>query len=346
MRLFILAAIIILLASCTDSKEKPDVSNIKVNVKVERFDEDFFSLDTNDLSGSMDRLYKKYPSFMPVYFEFFSPVNFMVQQQGKSYKQAVTEYYRDIKPLANSVQKRFPGVNNIQKGLDKYLRYVKYYYPSFKLPAVLTSVESLNPENKDEIYGTLYFRDTLVISLQMFLGKNFKVYDPTQYFDYLRRRFEPQYIVPNSIRAIANTIYTDSSDNASLVEQMIEKGKQWYLLDHFLPDMPDSMKTYFTGDQLKWCKKNEGNIWGSILTNTPDLYTVDQERIQNYLGEAPFTPDMPHDMQGNGAPGNIGQWVGWQIVKKFAGQKPNFKLQEVLATPAKKIFMEAEYKPK
>ena len=346
MRLFSFAIVVILLTSCSNSKGKPDVSNIKVNITVQRFDKDFFALDTNNLSASMERLYKKYPAFIPEYFEYFCPVNFMVQQQGKTYPQAVTEYYRDIKPLADSVQKKYPDADFIKKGMDNYLRYIKYYYPSFKIPAVLTSVESLNPENKDEIYGTLYFRDTLVISLQMFMGNNFSVYDPTQYFDYLRRRFEPQYIVPNSIRAIANDIYNDTSQNATLIEQMVEKGKQWYLLDHFLPDVPDSLKTFYTNAELKFCKANEGNIWSSIITNTPDLYTVDQERIQNYLGEAPFTQDMPHDVPGASAPGNIGQWVGWQIVKKFAQQNPNMKLQDVLNTSAKKIFLEAKYRPK
>src|SRR4029078_4847638 len=112
----------------------------------------------------------------------------------------------------------------------------KYYFPDFSMPSVFTSVESLNPENKQEIYGTLYFRDTLVISLQMFLGQNYPAYDPTLYYDYLRRRFEPPYIVPNSIRSVVNELYADTSQESSLIEQMIEKGKQWYILDHVLPD--------------------------------------------------------------------------------------------------------------
>jgi len=114
------------------------------------------------------------------------------------------------------------------------------------------------------------------------------------------------------------------------------------MLDHFLPDTPDSLKTFFTQRQLDWCRQNEGNIWGSILSNTPDLYTVDKERIQNYLGEAPFTQDMPHEE----SPGNIGQWVGWQIVKKYASEHPQTDFRQLLQTPAKKIFQEARYKPK
>jgi hypothetical protein len=341
MRLFYIAVISVLLISCTHHEGKPDVSNIKVNVKIERFDKDFFSLDTNHLSTSIQQLNEKYPTFLPLYFEYLSPINFIVHQQGKSYDTALIEYYRDIKPLYDSAQKRFSDLSKVKRGLDDNLRYVKYYFPSFKIPAVVASVESLNPENPQEIYGTTYYHDTLIISLQMFLGKDFQVYDPTQYFDYLRRRFEPQYIVPNSLRAIANVLYPDTTQGASLIEQMVDKGKQWYLLDKFLPDTPDSLKTGYTNKQLAWCKENEGNIWGSILSNASDIYTVDQEMIQNYIGEAPFTQNMPQV-----SPGNIGQWVGWQIVKKYADVHPEISVQQILATPAKKVFQESKYKPK
>ena len=52
----------------------------------------------------------------------------------------------------------------------------------------------------------------------------------------------------------------------ALVEQMIEKGKQWWLLDKFLPATPDSLKTGYTKQQLKWCEENEGLIWNEIIT--------------------------------------------------------------------------------
>jgi uncharacterized protein YjaZ len=46
------------------------------------------------------------------------------------------------------------------------------------------------------------------------------------------------------------------------------------------------------------------------------------------------------------SPGNIGQWIGWRIVQKFAAQNEKLTLQKVLATPARKIFEESKYKPR
>ena len=303
-------------------------------------------MDTNRLDQSLNELNKKYPAFLPLYAEFLSPINPMVKQQGKTYDEAVKIYFRTLKPLADAVEKKYSNLNNVQNGLEKGFKYVKHYYPSFKVPAVIASVESFNPDDPQEVYGSTFYHDTLIISLQMFLGKDFGGYDPVQYPDYLRRRFNEEFIVPNSIRAIVNSIYADTSESASLIELMIEKGKQWYLLDKFLPDTPDSLKTGFTKNQTDFIEKNEGNIWGEFLKNTPDPYTLDQERLKNYLGEGPFTQDMPHDLEGNGTPGNIGQWIGWRIVEKFAANDPKMSVQEVLATPARKIFQEAKYKPK
>jgi hypothetical protein len=337
---FLLAAIIILLAACNNHKANPDVSDIRMDVKLQRFDRDFFSMDTSRMDQSIRQLSAKYPAFLPLYFEFLSPVNYIVRQQGKTYDQALREYYRMIRPLYDSTSARFRKMDDTEKELEEAFRYVKHYFPAFHTPPVLTSVESLNPENPQEIYGTTYFHDTLIISLQMFLGKDFNVYDPTKYFDYLRRRFEPEYIVPNSVRAIAGVLHPDSSQEAPLIDQMVEKGKIWYLLDHLLPNTPDSLKTFYTQNQLEWCRENEGNIWGYFSKNT-DLYSVDPETMQLYIGEGPFTQGRPES-----SPGNLGQWVGWQIVKKYAERFPDLKLKEVLATPARKIFQDSKYKPK
>jgi hypothetical protein len=330
------------LSSCKGKDGAPDVSGIHVPVHIIRFDQDFFSMDTAHIEPALNRLHQKYPAFLPLYFEFLTPVNFMVTQNGKTYAAAVNQFYQYIKPLYDSAQKKTGNLDAVKKGFEDNLRYVQYYFPNYRLPSIFTTVESLNPEEPQEIYGTALYHDTLIISLQMFLGKDFSQYDPTQYFDYIRRRFEPEYIVPNSIRAIALALYPDSSQDASLIEQFIEKGKQWWLLDHLEPNTPDSLKTFFTGEQLQWCRENEGNIWSTILRNNTDLYTHDKESIQGYLGEAPFTQDMPHET----SPGNIGQWIGWQIVRKFASRHSSLTLHEVLATPAKQIFQEAAYKPK
>jgi hypothetical protein len=333
------------LSACSNEDEAPDVSRIKTDVTIHRFDRDFFLLDTTQLPSSLARLKEKYPAFLPLYFEFFAPVRDIAQQQNIPFEEALLQYYRFIKPLYNAVDKKYGNLTDVEEGLEKNLRYVKHYFPAFETPVVLTSVESLNPENPDEIHGTTYYQDTLIISLQMFLGKDYEAYDPTRYPDYLRRRFEPEFIVPNSLRAIANEIYRDTSESGTLVEQMIEKGKQWWLLKKFLPNMPDSLITGYTAHQTKWVIAEEGNIWGYINQNE-NLFSVEQAAIQTYIGQAPFTQTLPHGDNGQGAPGNIGPWIGLRILQKFEERNKKLTVEQILRTPARRIFDGAKYKPK
>jgi hypothetical protein len=48
----------------------------------------------------------------------------------------------------------------------------------------------------------------------------------------------------------------------------------------------------------------------------------------------------------DGSPGNIGAWVGWQIVKKYAAVHNGIQPDELMRTPVRKIFEDAKYKPK
>jgi hypothetical protein len=107
-----------------------------------------------------------------------------------------------------------------------------------------------------------------------------------------------------------------------------------------MPGTADSLKTGYTQKQLDWCRANEGLIWNYFLTNE-NIETIEPDVIQNYIGESPTTQGMPAT-----SPGNIGQWVGCKIVKKFAEKDPSLKPSDVMNTPARKILTEARYKPK
>lgn len=335
MRQITILALTILLFSCNNKNNKPDVSDIKVDFKLERFEQSFFQIDTNHLANGLNQVYKQFPNFLPFYIEQILRLPSADTVAYPAIKQIIGSYA----PINDSLQKKYSNLNWLKEDLTKGFKYVKYYYPSYKIPNVITFIGTFDAP------GIVLTQRYLGIGLHQYAGKDFSVYKTPQlqevYPEYISRRFDKEYMVSNSMKAIVDDAYPDSSTGRPLIEQMIEKGKQWYLLDHFLPDTPDSLKTGYTKKQLNWVKENEGNIWGYFTANV-DIYTVDPGIIQDYIGEGPFTRGMPE----NASPGNIGQWVGWQIVKTFAEKKPELSVQQILSTPAKTIFQEAKYKPK
>ena len=122
---------------------------------------------------------------------------------------------------------------------------------------------------------------------------------------------------------------------------MIEEGKRMYVLDNVLPETADSLKTGYTASQLKGCYDNEAAIWNFFIGNNL-LYVNDPLQIRDYTNDAPRTETLGPD-----SPGNIGLFVGWQIVKKWMSEKGSaVDMQQLLQTDAKQIFQEAKYKPR
>src|SRR6185369_4673273 len=237
------------------------------------------------------------------------------------------------------LEKKYGNTAPIEKEIKHGFQFVKYYFPNYRIPGLITYAGPLDAP------GVAMTSHYLAIGLHQFAGKDFPGYQTAEveqmFPSYISRRFDPVYIPANCMKAIVDDLFPDKSSGLTFIEQIIEKGKQWWLLDKFMPETADSLKTGYTQDQLNWCKENEGQVWNAIIDFAGDLFTKNPAAIQNYIGEAPTTQGMPST-----SPGNIGPWVGWQIVKKFAEKNPSLKPAEVMNTPARKILDDAKYKPK
>lgn len=326
---------IIVLASCTNaSKNKPDVSAIKVSTQLERFEHLFFSIDTNHVAAGLASVYAK-SGFTKDFVENILQVR---MQDTVANTEVVVRFLRSYRPIYDSIKIKYQEFSSEKAEIEDGFRFVKHYFPDYKIPKLVTFIGTLDAP------GMVLTKDHLGIGLHQFGGKNFSVYQDPQvqqmYPAYISRRFDREYIAVNAMKSVADDLYPDNSTAKPLIEQMVEKGKSWYLLDHFLPDAPDSIKTGFTKKQMDWLKENEGNAW-SFITSQENLYSIEPHVIQTYIGEAPFTQNMPE-----ASPGNLGQWIGWRIVQAYAAKNEQLTLQQVLATPARKIFEESKYRPK
>ena len=333
MHRFLLAAIIVLVFGC-NNKNAPDVSHIRADVQIDRFEKDFFAIDTANLAEGLAQLRNGYPNFYPTFMRDILQVNPADTSSFPVIKTIINSY----RTFNDSIQLKYQNIDWLKHELSYSFKYVKYYFPDYKIPRVITFLGTLDAP------GVVLAPNYLGIGLQQYGGKYFSAYHTADvqqlYPSYISRRFDREYISVNCMKAVADDIYPDRSAGRPLVEQMIEKGKQWYLLDHFTPDAPDSAKTGYTQAQLDWVTENEGNVWAHIVKNE-NLYAIEPHVVQNYIGEAPFTQNMPES-----SPGNIGQWIGWRIVQKYADRNKKITLQQVIQLPSKTIFEGANYRPK
>ncbi len=332
----ILCCLSVFFASCNNGEKTPDVSDMKIQLTTQHFEKELFALDTANFSANLEKLIAKYPSFGE---NFLSTVlgtdPKWTADSVAAYVKGFADAYKNIYDTATLVFKDFtPYENEIKKGLQ----FVKHYFPNYKIPdKIITYIGPLNG------YGDILADDALIVGLHLHLGKTFSLYHSElvqqTYPEYISRRFEPDYIVVNSLKNIVLDLYPEKMEEKSLVQQMVEKGKRLYLLSKLLPGTDEYKLIGYTAEQLKDVYAHEKNVWDMFVQNNM-LQTIDENVIKNYIGESPKTQEL-----GDASPGNIGSFAGWQIVKKYMQKNPEITLQKLMATDADTIFQEAKYKP-
>lgn len=324
------------LFSCNSDEKIPDVSNIKIPLTTQRFEEDLFTPDTINFNAKLDQLVAKYPSFAENYLTTILGTDPKWSKDSTAaYVKGFVQSYKSLYDTSQVLFKNFtPYENEIRKGLQ----FVKYYFPNYKIPAKI--ITYIGPVDG---YGDIVAEDALIVGLHLHLGKNYSIYKSElvqqTYPEYMSNRFEPGTIATNALKNIVTDIYPEKLEDKTLVQQMVEKGKRLYVLSKLLPYEEASKLIGYTPVQLKDCYEHERNIWDLFAQNNL-LQTIDDNVIKNYIGESPKTQEL-----GDESPGNIGSFAGWQIVKKYMNKFPETSLVKLMVTDNDTIFQEAKYKP-
>jgi hypothetical protein len=332
---FVLLASGLLFYRCQNAgrDQAPDVSDIAVEVRLDRFDQALFALDTNKIADGLKALAIKYPDFLPF---FLTEIAHDQTNPNETPLEAISGFVTatQVRRIYDSCQVAYPDLNWLKKDLEQMLRYYRYYFPKKPLPRFVTAVT--------EFIGDAYaVNDSLVmIGLDMFLGEQFSGYDPEYFPQYLRRQFQKDYMTTKVALAMSSRI-AGPPPGEKILDYMIHNGKILYLMDRLLPAVPDSMKMGYTRAQMEGCYTNEQEVWARLLELNV-LYQNLNNKNQKIVMPSPSADNVFQE-----APGEIGNWVGWQIVKAFVQRNPDTSLEEMLNFKDSQQFLEqAKYKPK
>lgn len=347
-KIIISLLVFVIFLSCNSGKDVPDISGIKIDINVKRFEKDFFALDTNHLAESLQQLQQKYPGFTIDFTNNILGLNAagLIIANSKE-AVAIKTFLKDYRSIKDSADEVFGNFEKETREIKKSLQFLKYYFPQYKTPqSIITFIGPIDAffETSFGTQGEIITREGLGVALQLHMGSNFSFYTSAQgrelYPEYISKTFAPQYIAVNCMRNIIDDMYDDKSIGKPLVEQMVEKGKRLFLLDKLLPNTPDYLKTGYTEKQMKNAYNNEAVIWDFFLSNDL-LNNAEQNITKSYIGESPKTQELGED-----APGNIGSFAGWQIVKKFMSKHPEVTIEKLMNMDAREIYTLSKYKPR
>ena len=332
--------LIILITSCEETEEIPDVSHINIDVPVYRFDRALMEFDTSDFEGSWEKLNDAYKDFVPLYFQRILPLR---NESPEVFEASLSGFIKEegIQDLSKSIEKEFGNFETERKSFEDAFRRFKYYFPSAKLPALYTI---LSEYSYQLIEAEVDSQSALIIGLDMFLGSDFPYdqIDPKNpaFSSYLTRRFNKDHLVKKSMELMIDEQIGPAVGDRML-DLMIHNGKRLYFLNKVLPTVSDTVIMEYTKAQLEWAESNEVEMWAFFFKNEL-FYKTNRMEINKYLNVSPSSPGMPTE-----APGRTANYMGWKIIEAYMKRNPDLSMEDLISnTDAQEILNKSRFKPK
>jgi gliding motility-associated lipoprotein GldB len=327
--LWIYASIILSVTGCKKGEEKCELDDSilssDLQVEIIRLEKEFFEAKSET---EFTYLFEQHPHFADKYLHVFTYPSKEVLAS-----ELVTAHQDSLmQQLYSEVMVHYPNVTELEKELTNAFKYIKHYFPEFKVPKVYTFVSGFSSD--------LYIdEEMIVIGLDYYLPADHRFQAP-DLPDYISKRYEAKYIVPMIVTAISSAYNKTDLKQNTLVAEMIYYGKAYHFTKAILPCTPDEYIIGYTTEEVAACFDNEVMIWSYFVEN--DLFfETNPFEIRKYTGEAPSTVEISPD-----APGRVGRWLGWNIVDDYQFNQ-DVPLWELMGeSDAEKIFKLSGYKPR
>ena len=333
MRKTILFILAVLLCACQGGREYFPKYLEAVEVEVVRFDSALLSVRPDCAEVDIKQLYKDYEEFMPVYIEGVLGLNAEdTAEVSRLYANFLTDTTMGFAQTNEEVRKQFADINNIQSELNQGFTRMHYLYPELDIPRIYLLVSGFNA-------SVFAYDDIIAIGADMYLGADYEYYNQVVY-NYQKASMDKKFLAGDVLNYYISQNIPYTSKYNRLLEHMLFRGKQMYLLEQLLPNSPLWEVIGYTKEQWDWCVKWEKEIWNRIMDKR-DLFKTETMVITSYLNDGPFTSEISQE-----SPGRLGIWVGWRIIDSYMRHNEEVTLQELMKDgDAQKILEKSYYRP-
>lgn len=306
-----------LVLSCKEEdKVEAEISKIPVELKIARFDREFANAD----EAAIPRLKSEYPYLFPAQY----PDSIWVAKLTDTIQME----------LSTEVDKAFGNFSTETDALESLFQHIKYYFPQFPTPKVVTLTSDVRYEDRIILTDSL-----LLIGLDNYLGEDHHFYEGIQ--RYIAAGLDKKFMASDVASAFSKRV-VPMPRNRTFLARMIYYGKELYLKDRLLPNDTDAQKIGYSDAEMDWAMANEEQIWRYFVEREL-LYSTDSQLDRKFLDPAPFSKfGLELD---NESPPRLGRYMGWQIVRAFVDKNP-LPLKQLLDMPADEILKQSNYKPR
>ena len=332
-QLVILFLVGLALAACAPEKRKADTSDSNLEIKIGRFDQDFWAMKGQDLPAALAHVDSLYPDFLPIYLE-------RVVQFGKKDDSltvfTLQKFFADtaVIHLYGDALRAYQYIEPIEADLTQAFRRANYFFPDKTTPHFYMHVSGLN---QSVVVGEGF----LSLSIDNYLGESYPLYERVGIYNYLRQNMCPEKVVPDYVVAWLTSEFPFVPRTGELMEELLYRGKILYVASVLLPDVDESVLMGYTPEQWKWCQKHESEMWLTMIEGK-HLFSHDSMLRVKYLNDAPFTSLFSQE-----SPGRAGAYIGWQIIENYMKANPDVSPLDLLySVNASYILQQSGYDPR
>ena len=315
-----------LLVACTSKQEK-EIAQIPMHFSVIRLD----SLFVKTPDDQFAKLCEQYPYFFTSTIsteEWLQIRNGLIFPEQPSFKL----YYSDI---YSEIQKNLGDFAAQKKELKNLFQHLKYYFPKFEPPRVVTFISRVDYESR-----VIYADSLLLIGSDNYLGEKHPYYTDMQ--QYISTELDKKYLAVDVADAFANKLVPRGA-HLTFLDNMIYEGKKLYLAHKLLPKKDLAALLRYSDEKYQWAEDNEPEIWRYFIEKQL-LYQTDKKLLLRFIYPAPFSKFyLELDSQ---SPGQIGKFIGLRIVQAYAERNPDTPLVKLLTLSSEELFNKSLYKPK
>lgn len=315
--------VLLFLASCNNESCRESVQPVAVELEVERLEELLFRSNSYT---DVEELLRTDPDFANLFLD--------ADQYPSDSILAKKMFNLISNPAIDTLYQEslvaFENLDQVVAELEQGLGRLKAFYPETRTPKVQTVVSGL--------YKDLFIsNEHIMIGMDFFVGEK-ATFKPLDIPNYILRRYNTEHL-PSIVLQYISSQYVIPGKAETLLTEMVDIGKSYYLLGKILPCTPDRILIGYTQEEWDDAFDNDEIIWANFIQNKL-LYETNHTMKQKFLGERPKVYEI-----GDKCPGRIAAWLGWQIVNAYM-EKSNMTVQQLMSeTDHNKIFTQSGYKP-
>ncbi len=246
--------------------------------------------------------------------------------------------------LLDSVRAVWPDSVDLVARLRPAFQRLRLYFADTPEPRIRTLAWGYDRNRpwEHQFLGDRFYLDSawVGIGLDYFSGPRFPYLHP-QMPQYVRSRCRPELLPAALVEALIRRRQPPLTDAQmpALLDRMVHAGIRLYAVQRILPALPDSLLLGWTTAHTATVQREEAALYARLV---PLLFDQNPRAYDWATREGPFTQRLGQDY-----PARIGEYIGLQIVRRYAEAYPTLTLADLLRiTDARKLFELSGYKPR